>query len=127
MDESATTEGAPDGSAATSEAEENKVSAEQESADGEDEPQVEQNLELALKMKLEGNELYKQDDFQGAIDKYSLAIAHCPPSEPKQKAMIHNNLGMVLMRLHEPKPTDEDDDEGESAAQSATPSQTSTF
>ena len=23
-------------------------------------------------------------------------------SEPKQKAMIHNNLGMVLMRLHEP-------------------------
>ena len=63
-------------------------------------------MEAALKTKLEGNELYKHDDFQGAIDKYSLAIAQCPPTEPKQKAMIHNNLGMVLMRLHEPKPED---------------------
>ena len=39
---------------------------------------------------------------QGAINKYSLAIAQCPVDEPKQKAMIHNNLGMVLMRLYEP-------------------------
>ena len=74
----------------------------EEEAEEEEEVKVEQNLEAALATKLEGNQLYKENDHQGAIDKYTLAIAQCPDSETKQKAMMHNNLGMVLMRLYEP-------------------------
>ena len=60
-------------------------------------------LELALSIKQEGTALYKVQEWQGAVDKYTLAIAHCPETEAKQKAMIYNNLGMVLMHLHDPE------------------------
>ena len=38
----------------------------------------EQNLELALKHKSEGNKLYKLKQYEQALDAYSLAIRHCP-------------------------------------------------
>ena len=55
---------------------------------------------------------------QGAINKYSLAIAQCPVTEPKQKAMIHNNLGMVLMRLHEPTAQEREQEAAAASAES---------
>ena len=60
----------------------------EEEAEEEEEVKVEQNLEAALATKLEGNQLYKENDHQGAIDKYTLAIAQCPDTETKQKAMM---------------------------------------
>jgi hypothetical protein len=39
----------------------------------------------ALKIKLEGTELFKQGDVQGAITKYTLAIKFCPDSEAEER------------------------------------------
>ena len=67
------------------------------------------DLNEALKIKMEGTELFKQGDIQGAINKYSLALAYCPndeENERKQLAILHNNIGICLMKLveHEPIP-----------------------
>ena len=58
---------------------------------------------MALKTKAEGTALYQGGDIQGAINKYSLAIQQCPDAENKNKAMLHNNIGICLVKMYENK------------------------
>lgn len=66
-------------------------------------------MEEALKIKMEGTESFKIGDIQGAINKYSLALAVCPDKEDsdrKQKALIHSNIGLCLVKLYEHEPAE---------------------
>ena len=83
------------------EPEQKKDDEEDKSQKSEEENLVEQSLEEALKTKVEATDLYKTGDIQGAINKYSLAIQQCPVDEKRNKAMLHNNIGLCLIKMHE--------------------------
>ena len=42
---------------------------------------VEKNLDSALAFKQEGNECYKKNEFEAAIEHYEKAINVCPPEK----------------------------------------------
>lgn len=58
---------------------------------------------------MEGTECFKSGDIQGAIAKYTLALTMCPDTEDsdkKQKALIHNNIGLCLIKQVENEPAE---------------------
>ena len=54
-----------------------------------------------MKTKAIGTESFKTGDFQEAINKFSLAIQQCPNDEKRNKAMLHNNIGLCLLKMYE--------------------------
>ena len=55
------------------------------------------SIETALKAKDDGNILYKSGDYDGAIQYYSEAVAHCPDDDHENMAIfLGNNLRTLL-------------------------------
>merc|ERR1712228_534628 len=54
----------------------------------------EQDLELALKHKSEGNKLYKLKQYEQALDAYSLAIRHCPLNDENDEDVTNEHLSI---------------------------------
>ena len=60
-------------------------------------------MELSIKTKEQATQIFKQGDVAGAIEKYKYAISQAPESEVQHRAILHNNVGMCLMKLHDKK------------------------
>jgi len=56
-------------------------------------------LEEALSFKKEGNELFKANNFEGAILKYNEAISACPPHRMSELAVMYQNRAAANERL----------------------------
>jgi len=57
------------------------------------------DLETALQIKLRGNERFKENQYETAIDLYSEAIAACPPHRRVELAVIFQNRAAAHERL----------------------------
>lgn len=51
--------------------------------------------------KEQGNEYFKKNDFEKAIDSYAKAAQACPIEESSQRAMIYGNSSMAKIRLEQ--------------------------
>eukprot|EP00088_Acartia_fossae_P027010 TRINITY_DN2779_c0_g1_i2.p1 TRINITY_DN2779_c0_g1~~TRINITY_DN2779_c0_g1_i2.p1 ORF type:complete len:510 (+),score=122.95 TRINITY_DN2779_c0_g1_i2:43-1572(+) len=60
---------------------------------------AEQSLDKALDLKKEGNELFKANNFDGAIGKYNQAIEACPPHRMSELAIMYQNRAAANERL----------------------------
>jgi len=56
-------------------------------------------LDKALDIKIKGNEFYKQNDFEKAIDLYTEAINVCPPHRQVELSVIYQNRAAAKERL----------------------------
>eukprot|EP00818_Percolomonas_sp_WS_P001986 CAMPEP_0117444500 /NCGR_PEP_ID=MMETSP0759-20121206/5276_1 /TAXON_ID=63605 /ORGANISM="Percolomonas cosmopolitus, Strain WS" /LENGTH=487 /DNA_ID=CAMNT_0005236575 /DNA_START=39 /DNA_END=1499 /DNA_ORIENTATION=+ len=54
-----------------------------------------------LTFKEQGNEAFKTQNYQKALDAYSQAIVLCPPDEGKQRAMLFGNRSMAKIKLEQ--------------------------
>ena len=59
----------------------------------------EKSIERALEVKLQGNELFKKNDFEAAISLYTEAIALCPPGKSSDLSIMYQNRAAALERL----------------------------
>ena len=59
----------------------------------------EKSIERALEVKLQGNELFKKNDFEAAISQYTEAIALCPPGKTSDLSIMYQNRAAALERL----------------------------
>ena len=59
----------------------------------------EKSIEKALEVKLQGNELFKKNDFEAAINLYTEAIALCPPGKTSDLSIMYQNRAAALERL----------------------------
>lgn len=59
----------------------------------------EKSIERALEVKLQGNELFKKNDFEGAISLYTEAIGLCPPGKTSDLSIMYQNRAAALERL----------------------------
>eukprot|EP00090_Calanus_glacialis_P042689 TRINITY_DN7568_c0_g1_i1.p1 TRINITY_DN7568_c0_g1~~TRINITY_DN7568_c0_g1_i1.p1 ORF type:complete len:527 (-),score=139.62 TRINITY_DN7568_c0_g1_i1:104-1630(-) len=57
------------------------------------------SLDKALDIKVKGNELFKQNDFEKAIELYTEAINTCPPHRQVELAVIYQNRAAANERL----------------------------
>ncbi|XP_030376188.1 tetratricopeptide repeat protein 1 [Scaptodrosophila lebanonensis] len=61
--------------------------------------EVEQNKEKANQLKLEGNELFKNDDPERAIKIYTEALNICPADSSKERAVLYGNRAAAKIKL----------------------------
>ncbi len=59
------------------------------------------DITLASAYKEEGNELYRGQDYDGSIEKYSLAILHCPNEDKENKAVFLGNRAAAYYSIEE--------------------------
>ena len=59
------------------------------------------DITLASAYKEEGNELYRGQDYDGSIEKYSLAILHCPNEDGENKAVFLGNRAAAYYSIEE--------------------------
>merc|ERR1712128_133382 len=57
------------------------------------------SLDKALDIKVKGNEFYKQNEFEKAIELYTEAISACPPHRQVELAVIYQNRAAANERL----------------------------
>ncbi|KAH8288721.1 hypothetical protein KR054_008675 [Drosophila jambulina] len=57
------------------------------------------NKEKADKLKLEGNELFKNDDAEGAAKIYTAALDICPSDSTKERAVLYGNRAAAKIKL----------------------------
>ncbi|KAH8243768.1 hypothetical protein KR032_009952 [Drosophila birchii] len=57
------------------------------------------NKEKADKLKLEGNELFKNDDPEGAAKIYTEALNICPSNSTKERAVLYGNRAAAKIKL----------------------------
>jgi len=60
---------------------------------------AEKNLDTALDYKLKGNELYKSNNFEGAIELYTKALDNCPSHRKTEMAIMYQNRAAANERL----------------------------
>ncbi|XP_016949350.1 tetratricopeptide repeat protein 1 [Drosophila biarmipes] len=61
--------------------------------------QLAANKEKADKLKLEGNELFKNDDAIGAAKTYTEALDICPSESTKERAVLYGNRAAAKIKL----------------------------
>ncbi|KAH8353850.1 hypothetical protein KR084_008943 [Drosophila pseudotakahashii] len=61
--------------------------------------QLAANKEKADKLKLEGNELFKNDDAEGAAKTYTEALDICPSDSTKERAVLYGNRAAAKIKL----------------------------
>lgn len=61
--------------------------------------QLEANKEKANKLKLEGNELFKNDEAERAVTLYTEALNICPSINSKERAILFCNRAAAKMKL----------------------------
>ncbi|XP_017102987.2 tetratricopeptide repeat protein 1 [Drosophila bipectinata] len=61
--------------------------------------ELEANKEQANKLKLEGNELFKNDQADGAVKVYTDALNVCPSDNSKERAVLFGNRAAAKMKL----------------------------
>ncbi|EDV43452.1 uncharacterized protein Dana_GF16515 [Drosophila ananassae] len=61
--------------------------------------QLEANKEQANKLKLEGNELFKNDQADGAVKVYTEALNVCPSDNTRERAVLFGNRAAAKMKL----------------------------
>ncbi len=59
------------------------------------------DIKLASAYKEEGNELYRNKDYDGSIEKYSFAILHCPNDDVENKAVFLGNRAAAYHSIEE--------------------------
>jgi len=59
----------------------------------------EKSLDKALDIKIKGNELYKKNEFEQALQLYTEAIEACPPHRQVELAVIYQNRAATNERL----------------------------
>jgi len=59
------------------------------------------DIKLALAYKEEGNDLYRSQDYDGSVEKYSLAILHCPNDDVESKAIFLGNRAAAYYSIEE--------------------------
>lgn len=57
------------------------------------------DIEAAEGLKIEGNEFFKNGEYQKAVDKYEEALGECPEEEIKLRSICFANLSTCLYRL----------------------------
>ncbi|XP_005178684.1 tetratricopeptide repeat protein 1 [Musca domestica] len=70
--------------------------------------ELEANKEKALKMKLEANELFKNDESERAIDIYTEALGVCPTKYTKDRAVLYANRAAAKIKIENKKAAIED-------------------
>ncbi|XP_034488554.1 tetratricopeptide repeat protein 1 [Drosophila innubila] len=60
---------------------------------------LEANKEKADKLKLQGNELFKNDDALRAVEAYTEALNICPSTNSKERAVLFANRAAAKMKL----------------------------
>ncbi|XP_001359447.3 tetratricopeptide repeat protein 1 [Drosophila pseudoobscura] len=61
------------------------------------------NKEKAAKLKLEGNELFKNDNAQRAIEIYTEGLNVCPSDSSKERAVLYGNRAAAKIKLESNK------------------------
>lgn len=61
--------------------------------------ELEANKEKADKLKLEGNELFKNDEALRAVEVYTEALNICPSTNSKERAVLFGNRAAAKMKL----------------------------
>eukprot|EP01016_Furgasonia_blochmanni_P016234 TRINITY_DN1928_c0_g1_i6.p2 TRINITY_DN1928_c0_g1~~TRINITY_DN1928_c0_g1_i6.p2 ORF type:complete len:234 (-),score=67.11 TRINITY_DN1928_c0_g1_i6:103-804(-) len=64
-------------------------------------PAVEKSMEKSLQLKEDGNEKFKQQLYEEAIETYEEALMYCPDEEAKHKAVLYSNIAVCLQKLDE--------------------------
>uniref|UniRef100_A0A1L8EBL6 Tetratricopeptide repeat protein 1 n=1 Tax=Haematobia irritans TaxID=7368 RepID=A0A1L8EBL6_HAEIR len=70
--------------------------------------ELEANKEKAQKMKLEANELFKNNDAEKSIDIYTEALAICPTTYSKDRAVLYGNRAAAKIKIENKKSAIED-------------------
>lgn len=61
--------------------------------------ELEANKKQANKLKLEGNELFKNDQADGAVKVYTEALNVCPSENARERAVLFGNRAAAKMKL----------------------------
>ncbi|XP_061393778.1 tetratricopeptide repeat protein 1 [Musca vetustissima] len=70
--------------------------------------ELEANKEKAQKMKLEANELFKNNESERAIDIYTEALGICPTTYTKDRAVLYGNRAAAKIKIENKKSAIED-------------------
>jgi len=60
---------------------------------------ADKSLDVALDLKVKGNDLYKSNNFEGAIEFYSKALDNCPSHRRTEMAIMYQNRAAANERL----------------------------
>ncbi|XP_073819605.1 tetratricopeptide repeat domain 1 [Musca autumnalis] len=70
--------------------------------------ELEANKEKAQKIKLEANELFKNNESERAIDLYTEALGICPTTHAKDRAVLYGNRAAAKIKIENKKSAIED-------------------
>lgn len=65
----------------------------------EDEPEVVTSLQAAEQLKKEGNDLFKDGEYERALEKYTAALSACHPSCHAERSVFHCNSAACHVKL----------------------------